>query len=174
MIMHIVHFFGSSKVSILHKLSQNTVFHFIVVLDCFSKTFTFRPLDGFSDKVNQKSYVKNWLKRCSLDTKLLFVNSVDELTLSTWYTWYKNDLKGFDVSVSCLCLELRGCIFFFRAEQCWRRGCWINIFSLVRRWTQFSVSLEWVLENALIFVFDPMMRMKDFIWTPYWMLTPFI
>ena len=45
MIMHIVHFFGSSKVSILYKVSENTIFNFIVVLDCFSKKFAFRPLE---------------------------------------------------------------------------------------------------------------------------------
>ena len=45
MIMHIVHFFGSSKVSILYKVSENRIFNFIVVLDCFSKKFAFRPLE---------------------------------------------------------------------------------------------------------------------------------
>ena len=45
MIMHIVHFFGSSKVSILYKVSENRIFNFIVVLDCFSKKSAFRPLE---------------------------------------------------------------------------------------------------------------------------------
>ena len=49
--MHIVHFFGTSKVSILYKVSENTNFNFIVVLDCFSKQFAFRPLDGFPFKL---------------------------------------------------------------------------------------------------------------------------
>ena len=49
--MHIVHFFGTSKVSILYKVSENTIFNFIVVLDCFSKQFAFRPLDGFPFKL---------------------------------------------------------------------------------------------------------------------------